>query len=235
MSRSKTLYQLQQYDTDLDMSYRRIEEIDTIVSDTKDLEKLRNVQEKHKQVFENKQESLRLAELQVEEQISKIKQSEDKLYSGVITNPKELEDLQLESQSLKKYLAVLEERQLEKMLDSEQAFVDYDEITVQVEALTQKKDSNNKILLKEKDNLLDQIKALNDKRTQYLNVNAIPDLSEYTKLRESLGGIAVTLVVNSSCSSCGANIPSAIEQEARSPGNLISCPTCRRFLHPDNI
>ena len=232
MSRSKTLFQLQQYDSELDSSFRRIAEIDLLISDTTELDKLHLIQDQRKHEYDEKQNALQSAENQVADQYHKIEQNEKKLYSGAITNPKELEDLQLEYQSLKKYLSVLEERQLEVMLVSDQAMSLYNEITTQLDDLSLKKNSENEKLLIEKHKLEDQITTVEKDRTQYLRINAMPDLSVYTSLRKSLGGIAVTLMKNSRCSSCGANIPSAIEQEARSPGNLSSCPACKRILHP---
>ncbi len=232
MSRSKTLFQLQQYDSELDSSFRRIAEIDLLISDTTELDKLHLIQNQRKHEYDEKQNALQSAENQVTDQSYKIEQNEKKSYSGAITNPKELEDLQLEYQSLKKYLSVLEERQLEVMLVSDQAMSLYNEITTQLEDLSLKKNSENERLMIEKRKLEDQITTVEKNRTQYLKINPMPDLSVYTGLRESLGGIAVTLMKNSRCFSCGANIPSAIEQEARSPGNLSSCPACKRILHP---
>ena len=232
MSRSKTLYQIQQYDSELDSASRRIEDIAIIISDTSELDKLYLIEAQRKQDYDEKQGILRSSENQVKDQTFKLEQNEKRLYSGTVTNPKELEDLQLESDSLKKYLTVLEERQLEAMLVSDQASSQYDEITTKVENLSLQKQSENEALLIEKNNLLEQITAVEKKKAQYLEANEIPDLSAYTTMRESLGGIAVTLMVNSSCTSCGANIPSAIEQEARSPGSLSKCPACKRILHP---
>ncbi len=194
MSRSKTLFQLQQYDTNLDSSFRRIAEIDILISDTSDLDKLRLIQDQRKLEFDEEQTELRSAENQVKDQNFKLEQNEKKLYSGTITNPKELEDLQLESESLKKYLAVLEERQLEVMLVSDQAQSQYDEITSKVDDLSQQKNSVNKDLLTENNKLKEQIAITEKERKQYLETNAIPDLSIYNELRESLGGIAVTIM-----------------------------------------
>ncbi len=46
----------------------------------------------------------------------KIEQTEATLYGGKVRNPKELQDLQNEAAALKRYLAVLEDRQLEQMI-----------------------------------------------------------------------------------------------------------------------
>ena len=232
MSRSKTLFQLQQYDSELDASSQRIKEINAILSDQKDLESALQEQNQAEDILQAKQKELRASELQVEDQNRKISQNEKKLYSGAVKNPKELEDLQLESSSLKKYLIVLEERQLEAMLETEQAQEIFDQASSNHESISAAKLTQSRGLNKEKTNLEENIQSLISQKKSFLENNEIPDLDLYNDLRESHGGVAVTLMINGSCTSCGANIPSAIEQEAKSPGKISTCPTCRRILHP---
>ena len=93
-------------------------------------------------------------------------------------------------------------------------------------------DSEHAQLTAEKKDLSLSITESAAQKDSFLSSNDIPDLQTYLSLRKSSGGIAVTLMISSSCSSCGANIPSAIAQEARSPVKLAFCPTCRRILHP---
>lgn len=232
MSRSKTLFQLQQYDSELDSSYERIKEIDAILADQKDLEYALKIQGQAEKDLQVKQKILRSAEVQVEDQNLKISQNEKKLYSGVVTNPKELEDLQMESSSLRKYLLVLEERQLESMLEAEQAQEVFDQAAANHTKVANEKSAQASELNTEKDILAKNIESILSQKKSYLDTTEIPDLSLYNDLRNSHGGVAVTLMINGSCSSCGANIPSAIEQEAKSPGKISTCPTCKRILHP---
>lgn len=232
MSRSKTLFQLQQYDSELDSSYQRINEIEAILADQKDLENALKEQEQTEEILHSKQKDLRSAELLVEEQNLKIAQNEKNLYSGAVTNPKELEDLQLESSSLKKYLLVLEERQLEAMLETEQAQDVYNHTVAMSTKLSDFKKAQSEDLTKEKISLEKKIETLLSQKNSFLEKNEIPELGIYNNLRKSHGGVAVTIMVNGSCTSCGANIPSAIEQEAKSPGKISTCPTCKRILHP---
>jgi len=172
------------------------------------------------------------AEVVVGDHSLKIDQNQKKLYSGSVTNPKELEDLQLESVSLKKYLSVLEERQLVAILELDEAQNDFNKASSEVAAIKEKMESEHGKLISEKNDLEHSITEANTQKDAFLSSNDIPDLHTYQSLLKSSGGIAVTLMVSSSCSSCGANIPSAIAQEARSPAKLAFCPTCRRILHP---
>lgn len=232
MSRSKTLYQLQQYDSGIDQAIKRIQSIDSILGDTTEFDSALKKQVELKFFLDEKQKILKSAEHTVEVQNQKIIQNQNKLYSGAITNPKDLEDLQLESTSLLKYLSVLEERQLEAMLEFDQAQVNYDQISAQVEEISLKKQTESEILSAEKSDLESGISSLRSDREALLTRAEILELPIYEILRKSSGGIAVTLMQNSSCSACGSNIPSAIEQEARSPTKLSFCPACKRILYP---
>ncbi len=232
MSRSKTLYQLQQYDSGIDQAVKRIQAIELILSDTKEFDIALKKKEEHNNILDEKRKTLKSTEHNVEDQNQKIAQNQNKLYSGAITNPKDLEDLQLESTSLLKYLSVLEERQLEAMLEFDQAQVNYDQISAQVEEISLKKQTESEILSAEKSDLESTISTLQDDRSTLLTDTDLLELPIYEALRKSSGGIAVTLMINSSCSSCGSNIPSAIEQEARSPTKLSFCPACKRILYP---
>ena len=231
MSRSKTLYQLQQYDSGIDQAIKRIQVIDSILSDTTEFDNALNKQEEHKMFLAEKHKTLKSTEHTVTIQNQKITQNQNKLYSGAVTNPKDLEDLQLESHSLHKYLSVLEERQIEAMLESDQAQEIYDLSSALVEEISQKKQTERELLSSEKSTVESKISSFQSDRETLLSIAEIPDMSIYENLRKSSGGIAVTLMQNSSCSACGSNIPSAIEQEARSPKKLSFCPACKRILH----
>ena len=61
-----------------------------------------------------------LVEEEVREQQIKIEQNQSRLYSGKVTNPKELQDLQAEAEAFKRQLSLHENRQLEKMMALEE-------------------------------------------------------------------------------------------------------------------
>jgi predicted nucleic acid-binding Zn-ribbon protein len=233
MSRSKDLFQLQKFDSILDGAKSRILEIDLLLNDNAKLELAQKAFDGKELVFEDKQKEFRRTEDAVEDHSVKIDQNQKRLYGGAITNPKELEDLQLEAESLQKYLLVLEERQLEAMLEMEDAENQMISSRKELEAARVEQNSLHKDLANEKLKLEENIKTTTSEKDAFLANNQVPDLPTYHSLRKSSGGIAVTIMASDSCSSCGANIPSAIAQEARSPGNLAFCPTCKRILHPE--
>lgn len=232
MSRAQSLFILQELDTGLDQAQKRIQEIDLILQDSSLLDKAMEFYKELEMIHTEKSASLKNAEHDVSLQNIKIEQNQKKLYGGAITNPKELEDLQLESNALSKYLQVLEERQLEAMIESDQSRSDLEAASNRVAEVTHNREIQHKSLADEKTKLESEITSLTDKKTHYLASVDLPDLPVYQALRKNSGGLAIALMVEASCSSCGSNIPSAIEQSAKSPTNLEFCPTCKRILHP---
>ncbi len=59
MSRSKTLYQLQQYDSGIDQAIKRIQAIESILNDSNELDFALKKQEEHKLNFDEKQKYLK--------------------------------------------------------------------------------------------------------------------------------------------------------------------------------
>jgi len=232
MSRSEKLYSLQLLDTNIDNARKRLADIDRILRDDKVLTKAEQAYKDALSIAEEKSKALRERERKVSDQNTKIEQNQKKLYSGSISNPKELEDLQLEANSLSKYLLVLEDSQLEAMVEAEEAQNNADQAANALDTLEDQRAADHKVLIEEKKDLENKINETEREKSKYLASETLPDLEVYNELRQSAGGIAVSLMVSSSCRSCGANIPSAIEQQARSPSKLVFCPTCKRILHP---
>ena len=121
MSAAFGLYRLQLIDSQMDQARTRLDAIRKVLEN--DLE-LRTATE-HFLAAETAQKeakgSQQQAELEVNTQRIKIEQTESSLYGGSVRNPKELQDLQNDVASLKKHLATLEDRLLEKMLAMETA------------------------------------------------------------------------------------------------------------------
>lgn len=231
MSRSQTLYKLQEIDTEIDKAWARIEEIDRRLADDQHLQKL---EEEAAALADQQLETKKIltqAEHQVEDQTVKIDQNQKKLYGGAVTNPKELADLQLEEDSLKKYLKVLEDRQLEAMIEFEQISEKVNKANLQLGKYREKYQQEQEELKAEKADLTLYIKQQQEIRSEIVSGVSEEDLGVYKKLREKLGGIAVAAMNNHSCAACGSNIPSAVEQEVKSPSKITHCTTCGRILY----
>ncbi len=116
MSRPFKLYRLQQIDSQLDALRLRQGEIEVALQDDTRIRQILQKVEDCKTEWAAAKKALHLAEDETQKQRIKIELTESALYGGKVRNPKELQDLQNESASLKRYLSVLEDRQIETML-----------------------------------------------------------------------------------------------------------------------
>ncbi len=231
MSRVSSLYRLQQIDLSLDRAHARIEEIDQILADDEEILKKKKILETRKEKLEATRKAHTKADDAVSAQRSKIEQSERTLYSGTVRNPKELQDLQQESESLKRYLVTLEDRLLDAMIeldDTEKTF------NAASDDLTQSEDSRaalHQALLEERERLSMEISRCEAEREAAVSDVTAEDLKLYESLRERFSGMVVTLERDSSCGACGVELARSIRQEIRTGDSLIRCSQCGRVLY----
>lgn len=230
MNQRTFLYQLQLLDLELDKNEKRLLAIRAIISysdDVKNIEKAISVLESEKKTWQQK-----LNKISGEAQIiqEKIKKSEQSLYDGTIKNPKELQNVNTEIDSLKKRLSVLDEQQLEIMFSIEEL---EEQITISrqsLDLLTKEKNAQNEVFLRE----IEEIEKSNNKITIEKSpvLTQIEDefLFTYEKIRKSKNKIAVSLIVDSACSMCGNGLSPMEVQKAKSNADEIFCPVCKRFL-----
>jgi predicted nucleic acid-binding Zn-ribbon protein len=231
MSQPRQLYLLQQLDTQLDKSRARLSEIDRALNDSSVMQRAIAQAEKAEKHFQQSQIALKHAEQDVETQQTKITNNQRALYGGAVTNPKELEDLQMESAALKRHLATLEDVLLEKMVAFEDAEDQHKQAQSQLETTRQETADENVELTKEQAVLLDKVAQLSAERDEASAPIDPESLALYLKLRESKAGIAVSEVVDNSCKACGFNLTAAQAQAARSPNKITTCESCRRILY----
>lgn len=232
MSASLGLYRLQQVDSQMDRARAQLEAIrKTLENDTElqsALVRLKTAQEEnHRSHHEMKN-----AEAEVDAQRIKIEQAESSLYGGNVKNPKELQDLQKDVASLKKYLVTLEERQLEAMLAAETAETELQSANTELEIIQARLGNEHKKLFEEQSLLTNRLESLAEEREAALAPIESALLETYEELRRQKHGVAVAEVDDNACTSCGTTINAALQQSARSQ-KLAHCPSCGRILFPN--
>jgi predicted nucleic acid-binding Zn-ribbon protein len=171
------------------------------------------------------------AEHAVGSQRDKIAQTDKALYSGSVTNPKELQDLQMESESLHRYLETLEDRYLEAMVVLEQAENAHLEATEALDVLQQRKARQHSQLTAEKEELIGNIARLDEERqAATVDVND-EDYALYDELQVRLSGKVLALLSDGVCSACGVELARSRQQEVASGSDLVRCSQCSRILY----
>lgn len=231
MSQPFKLFRLQQSDSQLDKSRTRLFEIEMALNDNESLRRAQRALDQSAANLEAARKDLRKAEDAVKAQRIKIEQSEHALYGGKVTNPKELQDLQLEVRSLKRYLEVLEDRQLNEMIAVEDAEEIHNSAVKELEDEKATSRDQNVLLVEEKNRLENDIRRLETEREATSSSIESDDLRLYEELRIQRNGIAVTKVSGRNCAACGSTLSAALLQAARSPTRITRCETCGRILY----
>lgn len=231
MSQPFRLYRLQQLDTQLDRATARLEEIEIALSENIAVRRAQRQVEKAENHLQEARKNLRGAEVDVQSQRNKIEQTEATLYGGKVRNPKELQDLQNESAALKRYLTVLEDRQLEAMLAVDEAEQDYEEANQELEQVNEEKSGQVAQLSDEKATLLKEVARLQVEREAAASGIPPDDMQAYAKLRIQRNGVAVAKVTDKACAACGSTLSAALFHSARLQNQLSRCDSCGRILY----
>jgi predicted nucleic acid-binding Zn-ribbon protein len=231
MSRPFKLYRLQQLDSQLDQASLRLGEIEKILADDEDLRKARIHTDATAAALDSARKLLKRDEENVSAQRIKIEQTEATLYGGKVRNPKELQDLQNEAAALKRYLSVLEDRQLDSMISLEQAQANHQAAVELLEKAESKSASRYKELSAEQSILTGEVDNLQVERQAASASILEDDLKLYNQLRQQRRGVAVAKVVDKACGACGSTLNAALLHAARSPNQITRCDSCGRILY----
>ncbi|MBU0510868.1 MAG: hypothetical protein KKD28_10715 [Chloroflexi bacterium] len=231
MSRPRNLYNLQQIDSQLDQHRSRLRAIEITLADNTAIERAGKKVTNAQNALDETRKSLHNAERKVRDQRLKIEQTEAILYSGKVRNPKELQDMQNEAAALRRFLSVLEDRQLEAMLFVDEIKAPYNAALDTLTKMRAKSEQLQTKLIAERATIEKNIRQLETKRQAALSSIADEDIQVYKQLRKQRAGVAVAAVNDRACAACGATLAAALFQAARSPSKITHCDSCGRILY----
>lgn len=231
MSQPFKLFRLQQIDSQLDRKAARLREIETALSEDQALRRATAAKAEIEKQLERTRKDLKQAEQVVKDQRLKIEQTEATLYGGKVRNPKELQDLQNEAASLKRYRTVLEDRQLEVMIELEMLEEQHEQAEQQLEQVRTSLAEKHSDLNAEREDLLHEQERMRHERQAAASSIPEADMQLYEQLRKQRRGVAVARVSDRACSACGSTLSSGLLSAARSPSQLTRCDMCGRILY----
>lgn len=231
MSESLNLFRLQKLDTEIDRTRARLDEIDKALSDDERIKRANKKHEKAQQEAKNIRIKLNQIEDKVEAQRIKRKATQDALFGGKIKNPKELQDLEMESEALKRYISQLEDEQLEAMIESETAEENLNTAQQNLEQIKGLLIQENASYKGEQTMLKEALSRLLREKDAVQQSIPPKNQSLYQQLRDSRRGTAVASVLDGGCGICGQPLTPADLQTIRSSSGLVFCPTCGRIIY----
>lgn len=231
MSQPFKLFRLQQIDSQLDRLQARLGEIETILGDDSAQKQAAAEHSAAQSELNNRLKTLKHAEGEVRQQRLKIEQTEATLYGGKVRNPKELQDMQNEIAALKRYLSVLEDRQLEAMLEVEASEEREQAATNRLETSQRASNAQRQELEAERSGLQNEVAHATSERQATISSIEAADLTLYEQLRRQRKGLAVAKVSDRYCSACGSTLSASLLHAARSSTQLTRCDVCGRILY----
>lgn len=229
---SAILHRLQQLELELAEARQRLGEVARALEGGGPLDEVREREARLEVRLQELKARQMALDLELGTLSQKMSTEEERLYSGRVRNPKELQDLERELKYLSRTRGQLEERLLEAMLaveDSGQALEAARQGREQAEEDWQRRSEE---LAASRTELQARTARL-EQEAGRLRAQVEPDaLQIYQELRGKRGGVAVALLRGSLCQGCGVANPEARAQEARRGDRLVFCNACGRILHP---
>jgi predicted nucleic acid-binding Zn-ribbon protein len=231
VTRVSNLFRLQTLDSQIDAHQNRLSEIETSLHQHPILDLARAEETDARNRLESSHLVLRQAEEETRRQQQRITETDQTLYGGGVHNPKELQDLQEESAALRRYLSVLEERQLQAMMkceEGEKEVAGAQERRAEQERLRSAEEDK---LRSERTLLQSTLETIGFQREAALPAVSAEDLEKYSVLRRTKHGLAVARFESGACGACGVAPSSARVDSARSGQEIVQCGNCGRILY----
>lgn len=228
MSVTSQLYQLQELDLELTSSQQTADRITSQLGESETVIEARKKLDSERKLLEELTTRQRSLEWETDDLNPKLAKVEVDLYSGRIRNPKELTDLQHESDLLKTLRAQLEEKTLELMEQVERATGDVTASNAELNRLETDWQSQQRKLSADLKQLKKAITDLRQRRQLMaagIDTAAVELYQELKKQR----GTGVARVEQGLCNGCRISLPVSEMQQVRT-GKLVRCGSCGRIL-----
>jgi predicted nucleic acid-binding Zn-ribbon protein len=229
-SQAEALYQLQQIDLTIIESRKRLDAIQQELQNDLALTNAQAQVTQAEEALKPLRVKSRDLELELESNTQKAQTSEERLYSGLVKNPKEMQDIQNEVDSLKKRNAQLEDQALELLMRVEEAEQALSEAQAQLEQVQAESSSQHQGLITEQTTLKDTVKQSISQREGVLKRITPSNQDIYKTLRPKKANRPVSLLSGDSCSTCGVEQTMEIANAARRQETLVYCENCGRIL-----
>ena len=231
MNNLNYLFDLDTTDDEIERHVKALSKIDIDLKDNARILETKRAIEKIGNIFSTQDTKRKDLELIFETTQSKVTSTESKLYGGTIRNPKELEDLQSELNSLKDRQSNEEDSYLIAMEQAEDTGQKLTKLEDMLRNLEKVWDQDQIRLNEEKNNSTTSLVELRSKRESIsTNIDQI-SLSLYSRVRNQRNGTAVARVERGICQGCNITLPTKPVQQAKNQDRPMQCPSCSRLLY----
>jgi uncharacterized protein len=226
---AEQLFQLQETDTGIEQAGKAVSQLKQQIIDNTTLARARQLVAKAEQQEAELKSKQRQLEMNDADLTTKIKAATEQLYGGKVGNPKELANLQHESEILKTKLNGVEDSALEVMDQLEKAGAALTKTRADLVRVEAAEGQRQQALRAELKAQQERLVTLTAARAALAGAIEPALVSRYDRLRAGKG-VAVAAVERGICQGCRIGLFAAPLQQLRA-GKLLNCDNCGRFLH----
>ncbi len=178
------------------------------------------------------QRAMRDRELEAQGLDQKIKELNEQVYSGRITNPKELDGYAKDLEMHRRNRSALDDKLLELMEAIDQAQKRVNEKSNALKQTQAKRAGDLEHLTREQHVLATRLAELEVEREKTRAALSADLLRTYDQLYRTKAGRAVTQLKHSACGACGMSVPTGLMNRLRAGEEIVFCSSCGRILAP---
>lgn len=230
MPRFTDLLKLQEIDSALDTRRASLDDARSRIGESEELIALQATLVEKREVLRGAQSTQHDLEIAANDLKTKITPAEEKLYSGSVRNPKELQDLQADVDQMKRHLSSIEDQDLAALTAVEDAERDAAGVDAAVQALDAAWREEQKELQESVARLSEEVSRLEVERTAQAAGIEPEVLKLYDHIRRAHQGRGVAKIDRNICLGCRIALPPLIVNRARSASGFAQCPNCERIL-----
>ena len=230
MSDVAALYRLQELELDILERAKRIKAINAQLEDDAALHQAEAENEEAQEALESAEARVRDMELEIASAVDKRQSAESRLYSGEVTKPKELQDMQMEVEALTRRKSVLDDELFKLNSERDDLRSKAEDADVRCNQAREEHAQESKDLLEEKQALTDTVSQLLARRKS--SVAAIPQqaFQTYNSMRTAKSNRPVAVLKDKACTICGIEQNYIVITAINRGEDLVNCQNCGRIL-----
>lgn len=225
------LYALQEIDLAIEAARVSLADIESRLGESEELTAARETLAQRQEEARAAEKRFKEQEYLTEEITRKIEPVEKKLYQGSVRNPKELEDLQQDIDSLKRRRSQLDDEALAAMEALEEAQQALRRARAELEELERRHGAEQEELRARKRALEREIEESQARRGEQVSEVDEVLLRLYDRIAATRQGRAVAKVEGGACQGCRISLPTNLIQRARTGNDTVQCSSCERILY----
>ena len=231
MSSVAELYALQEVDLALDAAGTALADVQSRLGESEELVQTREAVRERQDEVRVAEKRFKEQEFEADELMRKIEPLQKKLYEGSVRNPKELQDLQQDIDSLRRRSGRLDDEALGAMEALEQAQSALRAAQGELDELGRKLGAEQIELAERKDELEREIAELEQRRVERATGIDATMMRLYDRLAANKQKRAVAKVEGGACQGCRISLPTNLVQRARAGSDIVQCSSCERILY----